>query len=520
MKMKKILSLMLAALVMVMASCNWDELTDLNVNPNAPQVPKTSALLTSSITTIGGLILSTQGALYSQYVANKQYTSGDNYQTINFATDGLYSGALADLDRIVKMNTDEETKVQASADGDNENQIAIAKILMSYFYLHMTDRWGDLPYSEALQGLENLQPKFDTQEDIYDGCFQTLKDAVAMINDDGAPVLGDILFDGDMDMWKKFANTTRLIAALRLSKVNDTKAETEFVSAFNAGVIDLDNSENMSYSYLDNQTYENPYYNSFVTAKRRDWTITDPLMNMMQKDDYVSPHLSFYEVGHPYKTQTGKLDNVADPRLPVYAAPIENTEDTYIGMPYGLTEADAGSVPAAQISYIGEAFRQRTAPAMIYTSAQVAFVLAEGRFHGWLTTGPTVQEYYEMGIMASLAQHGVATYDLDDLDPIFVAYLTNTEVAFDAGRAVEQIITQKWIATFPNGYEAWSEWRRTGFPDLAPGQNALTPNGEIPRRQAYGTQEANLNSANYQEALTRQGFAQDDLTGRVWWDVE
>lgn len=512
MKMKKILSLTLVALVMVMASCNWDELTDLNVNPNAPQVPKTSALLTNSITTIGGLILSTQGALYSQYLANKQYTSGDNYQTINFATDGFYIGPLTDLNRIIVMNTDEATKVEASSDGSNENQIAIAKILMSYYYLHMTDRWGDLPYSEALQGVANFQPKFDTQEDIYDGCIQALKDAVAMIDDDGAPVLGDILFDGDMDMWKKFANTTRLIAALRLSKADDTKAATEFALAFNAGVIALDNTENMSYAYLDNQTYENPYYNSFVTAGRRDWTIADPLMNMMQTDGYMSPHLSFYEVGHPYKTQIGKLDVAADPRLPVYAAPIENTTSTYIGMPYGLTEADAGSVSTAQISYIGTLFRERTAPAMIYTSAQVAFVLAEGRFRGWLTTGPTVQDYYEDGIYASLEQYGV--------EAGFATYLTNSEVAFDAGRAVEQIITQKWIATFPNGYEAWSEWRRTGFPDLAPGQNALTPNGEIPRRQAYGTQEANLNSANYQEALTRQGFAQDDLTGRVWWDVE
>jgi hypothetical protein len=271
----------------------------------------------------------------------------------------------------------------------------------------------------------------------------------------------------------------------------------------------LDNSENVSYKYLNVQTYENPYYNSFVTLGRRDWTIPDPLMNLMQIDTYTSPHLGKYEAGHPYKTETGKLNVVADPRLPVYANPIENTTDTYIGMPFGLSEADAGSVPAAQISYMGDAFRQQNTPAYIYTAAQVAFTLAEGRLNNCIATG-TAQGYYEQGIMASLEQHGV--------EAGYATYITNTAVAYNAGTALEQIITQKWIALFPNGYEAWSEWRRTGFPDLAPGQAALTPNGEIPRRQAYGTGEAGLNTENYEAALANQGLAQDDLTGRVWWD--
>jgi hypothetical protein len=514
--MKKILSITTIAVALVLASCNWDELGELNQNPNQSTTPKTRALLTNSIQAmLGGTavlaptILSTQSALYAQHVANKQYTSADNYQTINFATDAYYNGPMMDLQKIVELNTNAETKTAALADGSNANQIAIARILMSYYFLHMTDRWGDIPYSEALRGSEGiLKPKFDTQESIYDGCIQTLKDAVAMM-DNGAPVLGDVLLSGNMDMWIKFANTTRLIAALRLSKANPTKAATEFASAFNAGVLALDNSENVKFDYLNVQTYENPYYNSFVTLGRRDWTIADPLMNRMQLDTYVSPHLGFYVDGHPYKTQTGKLDVVADPRLPVYAAPIENTTNTYIGMPYGLTEAQAGSVPTAQISYLGTAFRQQNSPAYIYTASQVAFVLAEGRLRDWINTG-TVQGYYEQGIQASLNQYGV--------DAGYAAYITNSEVAFDANRALEQIITQKWIATFPNGYEAWSEWRRTGFPVLASGQNALTPNSQIPRRQAYGTTEANLNSENYQEALTRQGLEQDDLTGRVWWD--
>ncbi len=510
--MKKIFIVFIMTASVLLASCNWDDFGDLNVNPNEATTPKTSMLLTNSIIPMGGGIIATQGALYAQYLSNKQYTSGDNYQTITFATDGLYNGPLMDLQKIIEMNT--ETPDAVVADGYNDNQIAIANILKAYYYLYMTDRWGDLPFSEALQGASKLRPVYDSQEDIYAGCFQILKDAVAMINT-GTPqsgiakVNGDALFDGDMDMWIKFANTIRLKAALRLSKVAPAIAAAEFSDAYGDGVIALDNSENIAYQYQAIQVYENPYYNSFVTSGRRDWVIADPFMNIMQIDTYASPHRGMYSDGHPYKTQTGLLNVVADPRLPVYANPIQGTTDTFIGMPYGLTEGQAGSIPAVQTSFMGNAFREQTTPAYIFTSAEVAFILAEGRLNNWITDG-TVQEFYEDGIAASLAQHGVSAG--------YATYITNDIVAFDPANAQRQIIEQKWIATYPNGYEAWAEWRRTGFPELAAPDGAMTPNLQIPRRQAYGTNEANLNSENHKAALVNQGFAADDLTGRVWWD--
>ncbi len=502
--MKNILSILSIMVIGVaMFSCDWEDFGDLNVNPNQSTSPKTSALLTNSMLTTGGNVLATTGALYVQHIANKQYTSADNYQTINFATDTWYHGPLADLQKIIEINTDEVTKVAAALDGTNENQIAIARIMQSYYFLFLTDRWGDLPYSEALKGNEGLlTPKFDPQSEIYDGCIQTLKDASAMIKTGPGtvPVKGDILLNGDMELWKKVSNTIRLVAAQRLSKVDPTKAATEFALAFNDGVIALDNSENLVYRYLNIQTYENPYYNSFETLGRLDWTVADPMMNLMQLNTYTSPHSG----------GKGKMNIVVDPRLRVYANPLENTTNQYIGMPYGLSEADAGSIPNSRVSFLGDAFRRQNSPAYIYTSAQIAFVLAEGVFRGWIPGD--AKSYYEQGIQASLNQHGVGAG--------FNTYITNSEVAYNPGRALEQILTQKWIALFPNGYEAWAEWRRTGIPNLQPSANALTPSLQIPRRQAYGTTEANLNTDNHQEALTRQGFTSDDLDGRVWWDVK
>src|SRR5690606_7961398 len=130
-------------------------------------------------------------ALYAQYLSNKQYTSADNYQVINFSTDGFYSGPLMDLQKIIDMNTDEETSVSVSIDGPNANQIAIAKILTAYYYLHMTDRWGDVPYTEALQGSEGLlRPVFDAQRDIYMSSIQSLKEASNMIIEGEEPIAG------------------------------------------------------------------------------------------------------------------------------------------------------------------------------------------------------------------------------------------------------------------------------------------------------------------------------------------
>jgi hypothetical protein len=301
-----------------------------------------------------------------------------------------------------------------------------------------------------------------------------------------------------MEVWKKVSNTIRLVAAQRLSKVNPTKAAAEFALAFSAGVIALDNSENVVFKYLNIQTYENPYYSSFVTSGRLDWTIADPMMNLMQLNSYKSPHTG----------ALGKMNVAVDPRLPVIANPLENTTNQFVGMPYGLSEADAGSIPNSRVSFLGNAFRRQNSPAYLYTSAQIAFALAEGVVRGWISGN--AKSYYDQGIQASLSQHGVGS--------AFDVYVTNSEVAFTSGRELDQILTQKWIALFPNGYEAWAEWRRTGIPSLTPAANALTPSLQIPRRQAYGTTEANLNTENHQEALKRQGFATDDLDGRVWWD--
>lgn len=480
---KYILSGMIAIGV---TSCDIGDFGDTNVNPNQTTKAIPSSLLTNAINNLKGTIDDPQGQHYSQYLANSQYTSADNYQTIIFNYGDFYSGPLMDLEQIIKMNSDEETIVEAARYGSNENQIAVAQILQSYYFQHITDRWGYIPYSQALDIEAGVrQPVFDAQADVYEGILTTLKTAQGNISST-APVQGDILFNGDMEMWKKFANTLRMVMALRLSEVDPTKGAAEFTSAINDGVIALDNSENIFYANLPEAAFQNNWYARFLT--RRDFTVANTLVNRMQTVN-----------------NSGVLNIAMDPRLPKYADPTD-IGGKYVGMPYGISEARAGAISNSVVSFLSEDLRAQDAPNFIYTSAQVLFSMAEAVELGWIS-GDAEDLYYQ-GIEASLDQYEVGSG--------YNTYISNSWVKFAPSKAREQIVTQKWIANYLNGYESWAEWRRTGYPDLQPGEDALNASGQIPVRQAYPLFELNLNSTNYEAVVARQG--PDDLDTPVWWD--
>ncbi|MEB2776965.1 SusD/RagB family nutrient-binding outer membrane lipoprotein [Algoriphagus sp. D3-2-R+10] len=486
--MKKSISkyILIGMIAVGVTSCDLGDFGDTNVNPNQTTQAIPSSLLTNSINSLKGTIDDPQGSLYSQYLANSQYTSADNYQTIIFNYGGFYSGVLMDLEQIILINSDEETRVEASRYGSNENQIAVAQILQSYFYNFMTDRWGDIPYSQSLKISEGIrQPAFDPQSEVYTGVLATLKTAQANLSPT-APVQGDILFDGDMDMWKKFANTLRMKMALRLSEVDPTTGAAEFASAINDGVIALDNSENVFYANLPEAAFQNAWFARFLT--RRDYTVANTLVDRMQTS-----------------ANGGVLNVAMDPRLPEYADPAD-IGGKYVGMPYGLSEARAGAISNSDVSFLNAELRSQDAPNYIFTSAQVLLSMAEAAQRGWIS-GDAEALYYQ-GIEASLDQYGVASG--------YAQYITNSWVKYDASKAMEQIVTQKWIANFLNGYESWAEWRRTGYPTLMPAEDALNDSKQIPVRQGYPLFELNLNSENYNAVVARQGA--DNLDTPVWWD--
>ncbi len=479
--------LLYLVLLISFAACRPGDFGSTNVNPNEPSAPVTSALLTGAITSLPGNIItqstmltSAYPNLYVQYLSDKQYTENSRYSTIGFNYGAVYTGPLDNLQTIINLNTDPETRDDVAINGSNNNQIAIARILKAYIFLHLTDRFGDIPYTEALKRNEDFTPTFTPQEEIYDSLFRELKEAVAMM-DNGAPVSGDILLNGDMDHWRIFANTQRLVMALRISNVDAARGQTEFNDAVSDGVISS-NAENIQYTYTADDNNDNPWQDAFET--RLDYAVSELLIDT--------------------------LNQLNDPRRTVYANPATAT-GTYVGMPYGLSESDAGAIPNANVSFLGDAVREQTSPSYIYTYAQVLFSLAEAAQRGWIPGGAVAAaDYYYQGIRASWEQWGV--YNAAQ----FATYIARPEVAYNPGNAIPLIAFQKWLALFLNGYEAWAEWRRLDHPQLNPAPESLNAGG-IPRRQAYPSFEATLNKANYDAALARMGGA-DDLNGRVWWD--
>lgn len=474
--MKKIFQIsLITALTVVAVSC--DDFGDINLDPNNTVSVAPETLLTNSLVSISSITGSATEVLYTQMMSETQYTDASRYVTVNFDFNGWYTGPLANLKHIIDLNTDEATSADALQSGSNANQIAVARILKAYFFHVMTDRWGPLPYTQSLQGRGNLEPAYDSQEAIYTDIIKELKEAVAQM-DGGAGVKGDFVLGGDMAHWAKFANSVRAIAAMRMSNVAPQTAQTEFAAAVASGVI-LSDDESVYYPYLADANNQNPWFARFIT--RTDYAISSTLV------DYMKP-----------------LD---DPRLPVYADPAPNFGDVR-GMPYGIDAA--GDIPNDDVSFPGNpGVRGQDAPIAVITNAQMNFMLAEAAHRGWISG--SAQSYYEAGIAASWRQWGVfdqAAYD---------AYIANPAVAWDANKAMELIGNQKWVALYLQGMEAWSEWRRTGYPTLTPAPDALSADGEIPRRFGYPTTERDLNATNYSSALQLLG-GPDELNTKLWWD--
>ncbi|WP_349353576.1 SusD/RagB family nutrient-binding outer membrane lipoprotein [Gracilimonas sp. BCB1] len=483
--MKAVKSIVLVTLVTVLfASC--DDFGNINTDPNNPSQVRTELLLTNAQKGMGDKVGAVMGTLWIQYMGETQYTDDQEYRNVNANFNGWYTGELQDLQTIIDLNSNPETAGDVLSGGSNENQIAVARILKAYFYMMITDRWGMVPYSEALQGRENLQPAYDAQSAIYSDLIAELKAAAEQIDPSSAAVVGDILFEGDMDQWAAFANSLRARAALRLSEANASLGSTEFADAVNDGII----QEDVMYPYLSNADNENPWYSRFRT--RTDYAI--------------------------HKTIADTMKTLNDYRILVYANPApdqdngdsEVTFNEIVGIPFA---ENAGDIPNSEISFPGSAIGaggpsvgQQDAPLPIITLAEMEFAQAEAVERGWIAG--VAADHYNAGIEASWNQWGV----FDQAN--FTAYLANPEVTYDTNTWEEQIGYQRWLALFPNGYEAWSEWRRLGYPDLEPNEWGVL--NQIPVRFTYPSSEATNNTENYEAAVDAQG--PDAPTTNVWWD--
>lgn len=360
-----------------------------------------------------------------------------------------------------------------------------ARVLKAYMTAALTDIYGDVPYSEALKGREgNVTPVYDRQEDIYtgaDGILANLDQAIsAMESYDGAQQLeGDILYDGDLSAWVRFANSLKIKYLVRISDVFPVQAELNAV--IGSGNWIAFNNQNAAYDFTDGQP------NNFRMATLR-------------SGDFNLFILS--------KTMEEILNKYNDPRIGTMYRPMANdcTGTMFQGLLNG-PDASQTSISVADYSLTGTVFRENTGmlDANFMTSWETHFLIAEAAERG-LTTVDAVS-HYEAGVQQAFEYWNT---------PLPASYLTTDSAAFASfGQdPIEQIVTQKWIANSINCYEGWIEWRRTGFPALKTVSASLN-DGLIPVKMPYPTDEAALNGTNFTTATG----GNNDINLKVWWDV-
>lgn len=501
---------------MGVVSCSKiDEFGNMNTNPTVPLTPLTPALLTQTLSNFASTYawdqggISTVSGLYSQYFSETQYTEASRYAKPTSNWDGYYAGNIKDLQTIIDYNTDPATAPIALAYGSNANQIAIARILKAYITWFLTDTWGDVPYNGILNAEDNGVIPYTSQQDIYNSLFTELSGAVAQF-DDGPAVTGDILFSGDITQWKKFANSARALIALRLSKVDPARGATEFNAALNAdgGVFEEGEGAVMKYP---GGNFNSPVYNYYNITARQDYAVSETLVDFLNTN---------------YDDRAYVLATAAVGAVPK-------------GFPYGLTRDDAISFANSNPSWAkvvgtsktiyadGTDFNVATSPVTILGSSEIYLARAEAAYLGW--TEESVEDNYYTGISENWKQwdiyagtllpiYGGVTLDGDD----YYYYISQDIIALggEGSDDYSKIMTQQWIAHYPKGWLGWADWKRTGYPELAPAPG-MEANG-IPRRFPYGPNEYNLNSANVTPAAqqyTGGGQSTDSQYGHMWWDA-
>ncbi len=445
--------------------------------------------------------------LYGQYFAG----TIPNFLTERYVPNGtwvnLFWNEFYTKPALMQYTTEQVTK-------DNNMPLAnaIAKVWRVQIYHRMTDYFGPIVYSQF--GNKQTSVAFDSQKDVYYDFFKTLDEAVAVLKSGGTGYTfstHDQVYRGDAAKWLKFANSLRLRLAVRLAYIEPAKAKAEAEKAVTDGLI-LNNADNAAVASTMNNT------------------------NILSRIAYLTDYRAT-------NTMLSALRGYNDPRLPVYYTPAASTGQ-YAGLRNGLPPAEMSTALIPITSFLGPQWvgnppRPGTvAPTVILTASEVAFLRAEGALRGW-NMGGTAVSFYNSGISLSLAQHvptitttQITAYQTSPATPIGFSDkwntppMTNIPVLYDLvgsfEKQLEQIITQKWLAVYPDGYEAWAERRRTGYPKgyaLISSDDPTLSKTDLARRVIYPPSEVTTNATAYTAALALLG-GPDHMKTRLWWDAK
>lgn len=474
--------LALIILVLVLPACTKD-FKQMNTSPNdLVSVPYKTLITNSEISIANAYNPILSGVVsWSRYNVRDVYVQGDRYEGTGSGTSfGAYSGHLQNLNTAMKL---------AVAAGD-DNSVAVIKILRSYAFQNLTDWYGDIPYSEALKADDPagaiIYPKYDSQQSIYMDLIAQLKAANTMIKPTVNIGSADVIFNGNMMMWKRFCNSLLLRMYMRMSLVDAATAKSgiELIASDPNTYPVINSNANAAFKYWlpNDATYRSPYWMNPVTAASQE-NVTSAFMIKFLKDR-------------------------SDARLPVYAEPAAST-GLYVGLPLGTL---GQSTPNLSIMGVAQ-FRSLNSPTRIMRYSEVLFIYAEAALNGW-NVGMTAKQAYEAAVTASFQEYGLAIGN----------YLSNPMVDFNGATAQRQLVgDQKWCALYPDGNQGWAEVRRTHYPAYVFSTEPVGtryPGKGLIRRMPYPYAEGISNPTGLAGAMAAQSKIANEIFGGVWWDVK
>lgn len=408
---------------------------------------------------------------------------------------------------VIKYTNDviERTKDDAS----RSNLLNMAKIIQANAYMILTDTYGSVPYEEGGKGYTDqlFFPVYQTQDAIYNDVIAQLTAATNALSASGKIETNDVLYGGNIAKWKKFGYSLLLRAGMHLSKADATKAASAVAAAYAGGVI-LANADNAVIRHDAN--FINQVANTLNGTEAANFYLAKPFVDALKANN--DPRLSSIAVRYVGASSgPGQVAGVATTAIA-----------NQYGLPMGSTDNDAdntgATLPGGGKRY---AYSQvdrtrmvkRTSPLYLVTAAQNNLLLAEARFRGWINSGVAV-DFYRDGINAHMDQ--MVEYDAGcAVSAANRDAYTSSRLPGFAGNELAQINYEYWVASFLNGSEAWANFRRSGFPVLAPNP---FPGRDVVfiTRLTYPPSEILVNSVNVQDAISKQG--PDKLDTKVWWD--
>lgn len=480
--MNRKLYYLLLALPLCLLACG--KMEEINTDPARPAETEPRYLLANAEKRAADLMYNGYyngriGMHYAQYWTGTDKTS----ESRNLITDeglwqALYTGPLMDLQEI-------SAYYDRNPAQRNEQMLAVANILKAWIFHVLTDVYADIPCSQALQVAQYPRPAFDRGVEVYRFLLDCLNEQTDILDHNlpGA-ITGDILGNGNREYWIKFANALKMRIALRMADVQPVMAR-DVIEAAAARTLQ---------SVADDVFFP---YNNAAAGNRFPYNDADrPLVEFALTETLID-----------YLQATG------DPRLEIYARPSEAGKQ-YRGKPYGqadnLPQPDSLSRPGTRIySPSGKGY--------IITYAEVAFIKAEAVERG-MYAGGDAATFYEEGIRASMQQWGIA-----DSDGRVQRFLK--KVPYAAGNWRDVIGSQKWVALYPQGLQAWMERLRLDFKQplgkplfIDPVSGSLDPDiAGVPLRLTYPVAVRNTNGDRVTEAALRIGG--DSKATPNWWNV-